>query len=105
MSEVDRDSTDRYIGMTRTSLHNRMRSRLSGQRRKSSSNPLWRHDLDAHGGIHQKYTTSIVAREKKLLRLHCLEAIHIERQLSALSINARMEHGRGGVVRISATRN
>merc|ERR1712240_295330 len=95
MTEIDRDSIDRYIGMTRTSLHNRMRSYLAGQRRKSSSNPLWRHDLDAHGGVHQVYSTSIVAKEKKLLRLHCLEAIHIERQPSTLSINSRMEHGRG----------
>ena len=61
--------------------------------------------MEAHGGVHQKYTTSIVAREKKLLRLHCLEAIHIEKQPSTLSINARMEHGRGGVIRISASRN
>ena len=105
MSEIVRDSTDSYIGMTRTSIHNRMRSHLSGQRTKSTSNPLWRHDMDTHGGSHQKYTTSIVAREKKLLRLHCLEAIHIEKQPPTHSINARMEHGRGGVVRISATRN
>ena len=102
--EVDRASTERYVGMTRTSLHNRMRSHLKDQKSRKSSNPLWRHDKESHGGVHQSYVTSIIAKEKKLLRLNCLEALHIEKQPLPLSINARMEHGRGGVVRISATR-
>ena len=90
--------------MTKTSIHNRMKSHISGQKARKSANPLWRHDVDIHDGVHQEYITSIVAKEKKLLRLNCLEALHIEKQPKPLSINSRMEHGRGGVVRISAIR-
>ena len=42
--------------------------------------------------------------ERKIVRLNCLEAIRIERQPSNLLRNDRMEKGRGGVVRITATR-
>ena len=89
--------------MTRTTVHNRMLAHLKNQKAMKESNPLWRHDREKHGGQHQNYVTSIVAKEKKIVRLNCLEAIHIEKQPQALSMNARQEHGRGGVVRISAT--
>ena len=81
-----------------------MNSHLMGQKSRKLSNPLWRHDFDCHGGQHQKYSTSIVAKEKKIIKLSCMEAILIEKQPSPLSMNARQEHGRGGIVRISATR-
>ena len=100
----DCNETDRYIGMTRTSLHNRMDSHLRDQRYKKSSSPLHRHDSDKHEGNPQKYTCKIVGNERKLVRLGCLEAILIEKQPRELSINAKMEKGRGGVVRISAIR-
>ena len=90
--------------MTRTTLHNRMASHLKDQKAKKSSNPLWRHDVDCHGGQHQKYVASIVAIKKKIVRLSCLEAILIEKQPKPLSINARKELRRGGIVRILATR-
>ena len=105
LEEIEDDlNTDSYVGMTRTSVHHRMEGHLKGQKAKKSSNPLFRHDTERHGGIPQKYTTSIVGREKKLVRLNCLEAILIEKQHPEFSINAKMEKGRGGVVRISAMR-
>ena len=91
--------------MSRTKVHNRMNGHLRDQRCKKSSSPLHRHDTEKHDGIPQKYITTIVGREKKLLKLNCLEAILIEKQPPALSINARMEKGRGGVVRISTVRS
>ena len=91
--------------MSRTSVHNRMNGHLRDQRYRKSSSPLHRHDMEKHGGIPQKYVTTIVGREKKLLKLNCLEAILIEKQPPALSINAKMEKGRGGVVRVSAIRS
>ena len=39
-----------YIGMTSTSVHCRMLGHLEGQKAKSGSNPLYRHDLDVHNG-------------------------------------------------------
>ena len=52
----------------------------------------------------QKYETSIVASEKKILKLSCLEAIHIEKHPSHNLMNEKNERGRGGMVRITATR-
>ena len=46
----------------------------------------------------------MVAPEKKIVRLHCNEALNIEKQDPSFSMNDRMEGGRGGLVRISATR-
>ena len=74
------------------------------EKSKTSSNPLHRHDCDKHEGNPQSYVTTIVAREKKIVRYCCMEAIQIEKQPTQLSLNARQEGGRGGVVRIAATR-
>ena len=90
--------------MTRTSVHNRMMSHLKTQRQKKTSCPLYRHDVKSHQGIPQRYTTEILASEKKLVRLNCLEGIKIERQPDHLLLNDRNEKGRGGLVRITATR-
>ena len=66
--------------MTRISVHDRILGHLTGQRAKETKNPLWRHDLDAHSGVHPKYSTVITASEKRLVRLCCSEASHIEKK-------------------------
>ena len=71
---------------------------------QSTACPLYRHDRDHHGGERQSYTTKIVAAESKIVRLYTLEALLIEKQDSAKSMNERNERGRGGVVRITAAR-
>ena len=90
--------------MTRTSVHNRMLGHLRTQRQRKTTCPLFRHDRDKHYGVKQKYVTEIVASERKIVKLNCLEGITIAKQPEALSLNERNEKGRGGVVRISATR-
>ena len=84
-----------YIGMTRTSLHNRMQGHLTGRRRKSRNNPLYRHDTDIHSGELQNYFASIVATDSKIVWLYCNEALRIEKQDPKYSINDRNEGGRG----------
>ena len=95
---------DNYIGMTTTSVHWRMAGHLKGQKAKSSSNPLHRHDQEAHGGEPQEYLTRILGRERSLLPLNILESLYIEKQSPGSSINSRMEAGRGGLVRLVAIR-
>ena len=90
--------------MTRTSLHNRMLAHLKGQRMKSNSNPLHRHDLEVHQGTVQTYTSTVLATEAKIVRLHCNESLRIEKQNTELSMNKQNENGRGGVLRLTATR-
>ena len=104
MEIIPENESERYIGMTRTLVHNRMMSHLKTQRQKKTSCPLYRHDVKSHQGIPQRYTTEILASEKKLVRLNCLEGIKIERQPDNLLLNDRNERGRGGLVRITATR-
>ena len=81
-----------------------MLSHLDGQRRKKGNNPLYRHDRDIHNGVPQSYVTSIEASEKKIVKLHCNEALRIERQDPVFRMNERNEGGRGGIVRITASR-
>ena len=95
---------ENYVGMTATSVHWRMTSHLKGQKAKSSSNPLYRHDRDHHHGEPQEYLTRILGRERSLLPLNILEALYIEKQSPGTSINSRMESGRGGLVRLTAIR-
>ena len=90
-----------YIGMTRTTLHNRMLSHLKTQQSKCNKSPLYRHDRDSHNGQKQKYVMYKIGSEKKIVRLACLEALEIEKQPSNLLLNERNERGRGGVVRFS----
>ena len=90
---VDPSKTYNYIGLTRSSLHSRMQSHLDGQRRKTNSNPLYRHDRDIHGGVPQIYQTTIEATEKKIVKLHCNEALRIEKQDPSLILNERQEGG------------
>ena len=90
-----------YIGMTMSSVHSRMKDHLKGQRAKSNSNPLWRHDHEYHEGEPQRYKTRILSKEQRLLPLSVLEGLYIEAQRSGTSKN---ERGRGGLVRLVATR-
>ena len=94
----------RYIGMTRTTLNNRMLSHLSDQNSKCSKSPLFRHDRDSHNGKKQSYTMKKIGTEKKIVRLVCLEALEIEKQPDNLMINEKNEQGRGRLVRIHALR-
>ena len=81
-----------------------MLDHLKGQRLKYTDNPLHRHDVESHGGVKQIYTYKAIASERKIVQLSMNEALHIERQDRSASINDKMECGRGGLVRISATR-
>ena len=94
-----------YIGMTMTSLHNRMEGHKRGQKYKQSGNPLWRHDKEKHNCEPQGYSFKILSREQKILPLNVLEGLYIEAQIQGTSLNDRNERGRGGLVRISANRN
>ena len=98
------EDTHNYIGLTRTTVHQRMLGHLRSQAKRQSHSPLHRHDTEHHGGNPQLYSTSIVASEKKIIRLYCNEALQIEKQDNKYSMNERNEGGRGGVVIISATR-
>ena len=91
-----------YVGMTSTSLHCRMLGHKAGQKTKSGSNPLWRHDSEKHHGEHQTYTTRILRRERTLLPLCILEAIYIEKQSTRTSLNEKNELDHGGLVRLNA---
>ena len=81
-----------------------MQGHLSGQRAKSNSNPLHRHDVEAHGGVPQQYECRILARERNQLPLKILEALYIEKQRPLTSLNDKNEAGRGGLIRLRATR-
>ena len=81
-----------------------MSSHLKDQRLKKESCPLNRHNVRHHNGERQKYETNIVASEKKILKLSCLEAVHIKKHPDRNLMNEKNERGRGGVVRITATK-
>ena len=109
---LDKDTKDpgkqrrpNYVGMTSTSVHWRMQGHLSGQKSKSSGNPLWRHDSETHGGNPQTYTTRILRRERTLLPLTVVEALFIEKQYPETSLNDKNEAGRGGLIRLVARRS
>ena len=65
---------------------------------------MTRHDLDCHEGEEQRYVMDIVTSERRLLLLKMREALLIEGQDPGLSINDRMEQGRGAIIRLAATR-
>ena len=68
------------------------------------SNPLFRHDEDIHNGMTQSYKTRILATEMNLLPLCILEGLYIEKQDPQLRMNERNESGRGGIIRLVASR-
>ena len=84
-----------YIGMTRTSVHQRMISHARGQQGRKESNPLWRHDRESHNGDQQTYKTRILHAEMNLLPLCISEALYIEKQRIGSSLNEMNENGRG----------
>ena len=81
-----------------------MLAHLRDQKSRKESCPLFRHDRKHHQGEPQKYLTNIVASEKKIVKLSCLEAVQIEKHPEHSLMNEKNERGRGGVVRITATR-
>ena len=99
-----KEKSPHYIGMTTCSLHNRMKTHQSHQSSGNMKGPQARHDKECHQGEKQVYQTEIVAKERKLLTLYTNEALWIEGQDPQSSLNERQEGGRGGVVRIIATR-
>ena len=72
--EISDTETQCYIGMTRTSMHNRMLSHLVTQKSMCSKSPLYQH---RHNGITQKYSMKAIGSEKKIVWLVCLEALKI----------------------------
>ena len=67
-------------------------------------NVLYRHDLDKHEGMFQEYEAECIQTDRGLLHLCLREALLIEGQDPSLSINKKMEQGRGGIVRLNAVR-
>ena len=94
-----------YIGMTACSLHNRMDSHKNGHLQRKEGNPLYRHDCESHNGETQSYQTEMIQMDRGLLHLSMREAILIEGQSPILTMNDRMENGRGKIVRLTANRN
>ena len=94
-----------YIGLTRTTVHNRMNAHLQGRQNKKNHSPMWRHDRDAHQGNPQEYSCLVVGHERKIVRLYQREALEIEKLTGEQKINDREECGRGGIVRITANRH
>ena len=96
--------SNHYIGMTATSIHARMLSHIQSHRTKSSNHVMRRHDVLEHNGEVLEYTMDCVTTQRRLLQLCMREALLIEGQDPKLSINNKMEHGRGSLIRISAIR-
>ena len=110
--EIDERSRDpgnqgrpQYIGMTRSSVHSRMLDHLRGQKSKSGSNPLFRHDRDMHNGDPQTYTARIMNCQRNILPLTVMEALYIEKQQEGSSMNEKNEFGRGALIRLTAERS
>ena len=93
-----------YIGMMATSIHNRLISHIQGHKNKSASSIMHRHDMSEHSGETQTYSADCITTERRLLQLCMREALLIEGQDPILSINGKMEQGRGSLVRLSAIR-
>ena len=66
--------------------------------------PMARHDRDRYNGQKMSYTTKVIKKEKKLLSLCTTEALYIEKFPEKANLNERNEKGKGGLVRIYATR-
>ena len=96
--------SNHYIGMTATSIHARMLSHIQSHKTKSSKSVMHRHNVLEHNGEVQEYTMDCVTTERRLLQLCMREALLIEGQDPRLSINNKMEQGRGSLIRISASR-
>ena len=77
---------------------------MQGQKAEQESNALHRHDVDQHDGEVQKYRTRILHSERNLLPLCLMEGVFIEKQDPNLRMNDRNEAGRGGIIRLTASR-
>ena len=65
---------------------------------------MHRHDMSEHNRDVQCYTADCITTDIKLLQLCMREALLIEGQYARLSINNKMEQGRGSLIRLAATR-
>ena len=90
--------------MTAGSLHARMNAHLTTQAAGDLGGPMARHDNEVHGGFPQMYQVCVVDRGRRLLMLATTEAMWIEKQHKEVSMNLRQEGGRGGIVRLTASR-
>ena len=89
-----------YVGMRSTSMHYRMLAQVDGRRRKQSSNALFIHERDVHGGQEQSYTARILTREQILLPLNLIEGLYIEKQKIGTTMNGKNESGRGSIIHL-----
>ena len=81
-----------------------MISHLKLMKAKYNSNPLHRHNVEAHNGNVMNYTCKVIGKERKIVRLYMREALEIERLTENQIMNGKQEMGRGEVVRLHATR-
>ena len=97
-------STHHYIGMTVTTVHNRLLKHAEGHQKKLKGNTLFKHDLEIYGGETQTYTAKVIGTEQKLLDLIMREAIMIEGMNDEVKMNNKNEMGRGSLIRMTAVR-
>lgn len=93
-----------YIGMTRTSVDNRMLGHLKYQSVKLVKCPLYGHDCESHNGVPQQYLTDIITSEKIIVGLNRFEGLHIQRNNGPVSLNERNKRERERMMEITATR-
>ena len=65
---------------------------------------MHRHDILEQNREDQSYTADCITTERRLLQLCMRRALLIEGQDPRLSINNKMEQGRGSSIKISANR-
>ena len=81
-----------------------MKDHLRGQKSRRENNPLNRHDRDKHQGVPQSYKMRVLGKEQRILPLSVLEGLYIDSQKPGTSLNEKNERGRGGLIRLVATR-
>ena len=55
LEDLPPDQAVRYVGMTRTSVYNKMLRHLKSQKAKEGGYPHYRHDVESHNGVPQRY--------------------------------------------------
>ena len=81
-----------------------MLAHRTGHQRGDPSNVLVKHDKEHHSGTTQQYSAVTVHREVALLSLMMKEALMIDGQHHATSMNGKNEKGIGKLIRIQAVR-
>ena len=80
-----------YIEKTKTSVYNKMLGHLRDQLAKLVNCLLYRHDCESHNGVLQQYVMAIIASKKIIVRLNCLEGLHIEMNNGPVYLSERNE--------------